>query len=169
MDSTTINSVYSNSLVNYSVCIWLQKLFFPLFEKYKVFIVTGLFICGLLILTKYSMPFCLISEIIDPRKLIFNNANRSWILYYRGWIISVLNKKKAWNICFIICHQYQTRSGKIKTNKTQQISVKTQGYFCKNWTTTYLTTTPIKSFYIIFVDIILKSFVSEIINLWTNQ
>ena len=28
---------------------------------------------------------------------------------------------KASNICFIICHQHQTRSGKIKANKTQQI------------------------------------------------
>ena len=65
-----------------------------------------------------------------------------------------IKQKKAWNICFIICHQHQTRSGKIKTNKTQQISVKTQGFSCKNSTTTYLTTTPSKSFYFIFVDII---------------
>ena len=39
--------------------------------------------------------------------------------------------KKAWNICFTICHQYQTRSGKIKTNKIQKILVKTQGFFVK--------------------------------------
>ena len=39
------------------------------------------------------------------------------------------------------------------TNKIQQISVKTQVFFRKNWTTTYLTTTPGKPFYIIFVDI----------------
>ena len=56
------------------------------------------------IISKYSMPFCLISD-----------AKRSWILYYQGRIISLLNKKKAWNVCFIIC---QTRSGKIKANKT---------------------------------------------------
>ena len=31
----------------------------------------------------------------------------------------------------IICHQHQTRSGKIKTNKTQQISVQTQVFFVK--------------------------------------
>ena len=37
-----------------------------------------------------------------------------------------IKQKKAWNICFIIFHQDQTRSGKIKVNKTQQISVKTQ-------------------------------------------
>ena len=43
-----------------------------------------------------------------------------------------IKQKKAWNICFIICHQHQTRSGKIKTNKTQQILVKTQVFFCKN-------------------------------------
>ena len=42
-----------------------------------------------------------------------------------------IKQKKAWNICFIICHQHQTRSGKIKTNKTQQISVKTQVFFVK--------------------------------------
>ena len=42
-----------------------------------------------------------------------------------------IKQKKAWNICFIICHQYQTRSGKIKANKTQPISVKTQNCFVK--------------------------------------
>ena len=50
-----------------------------------------------------------------------------------------------------------------KTNKTQQISLKAQGFFCKNWITTYSTTTPRKSFYIIFVDII-----SEIIRFWNH-
>ena len=64
-----------------------------------------------------------------------------------------IKQKKAWNICFIICHQYQTWSGKIKANKTQQTVVKTQVFFRKNWTTTYVTRTPSKSFYIIFVDI----------------
>ena len=42
-----------------------------------------------------------------------------------------IKQKKAWNICFIICNQRQTRSGKIKANKTQQISVKTQVFFVK--------------------------------------
>ena len=42
-----------------------------------------------------------------------------------------IKQTKAWNICFIIWHQHQTRSGKIKTNKTQQISIKTQGFFVK--------------------------------------
>ena len=59
--------------------------------------------------------------------------------------------KMAWNICFIICHKHQTRSEKIKAYKTQQISVKTQVFFCKNWTKTYLITTPSKAFNIIFV------------------
>ena len=40
-----------------------------------------------------------------------------------------IKQKKAWNICFIICHQHQTRSGKIKANKTQPVSVKTQSFF----------------------------------------
>ena len=37
-----------------------------------------------------------------------------------------IKQKEAWNICFIICHQHETRSGKIKANKIQHISVKTQ-------------------------------------------
>ena len=43
-----------------------------------------------------------------------------------------IKQKKAWNICFITWHQHQTRSGKIKTNKAQQILVKTQVFFLKN-------------------------------------
>ena len=42
---------------------------------------------------------------------------------------SDIKQKKAWNICFIICHHHQTRYGKIKANKTQQISVKTHKFF----------------------------------------
>ena len=42
-----------------------------------------------------------------------------------------IKQKKTWNICFIIWHQYQTRSRRIKPNKTQQISVKTQVFFVK--------------------------------------
>ena len=61
-------------------------------------------------------------------------------------------QKKAWNICFIICHQHQARSGKLNTNKTQQISVKTQVFIVKA-ELRHLTTTPSKIFYIIFVDI----------------
>ena len=37
-----------------------------------------------IIIRKYSMPLCLISEIIHPRQL----------LHYWGWIISILNKKR---------------------------------------------------------------------------
>ena len=35
------------------------------------------------------------------------------------------------SFCLIleIIHQHQRRSGKMKTNKTQQISAKTQGFF----------------------------------------
>ena len=51
-----------------------------------------------------------------------------------------IKQKKAWNICFIVCHQYQIKSGKIKSNKTQQISVTTQVLLRKNGATTYLTT-----------------------------
>ena len=42
-----------------------------------------------------------------------------------------IKQKKTWNICFIIWHQYQARSRRIKTNKIQQISVKTQVFFVK--------------------------------------
>ena len=42
-----------------------------------------------------------------------------------------IKQKKAWNICFIIWHQHQTRTGRTKTNKTKQISVKTQVFFVK--------------------------------------
>ena len=64
-----------------------------------------------------------------------------------------IKQKRAWNISFIICCQHQTTSGKINANKTQQILVTTEVFFCKNWTTTYSITTPSKSFYITFVDI----------------
>ena len=47
----------------------------------------------IIIISKYFMPFCLISWIIRPRQEIFNAAKRSWILPYRGWIILILNKK----------------------------------------------------------------------------
>ena len=43
-----------------------------------------------------------------------------------------IKQKKAWNICFITCLQHQTRCGKIKANKTQQISVKTRAFFAKS-------------------------------------
>ena len=42
-----------------------------------------------------------------------------------------IKQEKAWNISFIICHQHQTRSGKIKASKTQQISIKTQVFLKK--------------------------------------
>ena len=38
----------------------------------------------------------------------------------------IQKKKKKLNSFFIICCQHQKRSWKIKANKTQQISVKTQ-------------------------------------------
>ena len=44
----------------------------------------------------------------------------------------VIKPKKAWNICFILCHKHRTRSAKIKVNKTQQISVEAQVVFSKN-------------------------------------
>ena len=70
--------------------------------------------------SKYSMFFCLISKIIQPRIIILSRVNNFNI-----------KQKKAWNICFIICHQHETRSGKIKGNKIQQISVKIHVFYVK--------------------------------------
>ena len=61
------------------------------------------------IVSKYSMPFCLISEIIQRREAKLN------IILLRVNDFNI-KQKKAWNICFTISHQHQTRSGKIKTN-----------------------------------------------------
>ena len=113
-------------------------------------------------ISKYSIPFCLISEIIQRRYLTFNDPERS---YYRGWIISILNKKRhgIFDLLYI-CQQHQSRSGKIKANKTGNFGNNT-GFFRKNWTTTYLITTPSKSCFILLLLI----FVFEIINPWKNQ
>ena len=55
-------------------------------------------------------------------KIVFPRVNNFYI-----------KQKKAWNICFIICHQHQTRSGEMKANnKTQQSLVTTQVFFWKN-------------------------------------
>ena len=42
-----------------------------------------------------------------------------------------IKQKRHGIFVLIICHQHQTRSGKIKTNKAQQISVKTEVFFVK--------------------------------------
>ena len=66
--------------------------------------------------------------------LLFNIKNYSpeLITELSRRVNNVDNKQtKAWNICFFICHQHQTRSGKIMTNKIQQISFKTQVLFVK--------------------------------------
>ena len=52
-----------------------------------------------------------------------------------------IKQTKAWTICFIVCHQYQTRCGKLKANKTVNFGHNTR-FFCKNWSTAYLITTP---------------------------
>ena len=43
-----------------------------------------------------------------------------------------IKQKKVCNICFIICHQNQTRSRKIKTNKTVNFGQDTSFFFHKN-------------------------------------
>ena len=115
------------------------------------------------------MPFCLISEIIHSRELICNDAKRSWILSYGGWLVSILSK--GTHEIFVLLYATNTKKkfGMIKAKITQQISGQNTRGFCKKWTTTYSTTTPSKSFYTIFLISFLKSFVSEIINPWKNQ
>ena len=41
-----------------------------------------------------------------------------------------IKQKKAWDICFIICHQHPTRSMKTKTNKTANFGQNTR-FFVK--------------------------------------
>ena len=89
------------------------------------------------------------------------DAKRSWILILPRVNNFDVKHKRAWNIFFIICHPHQTISGKIKTNKTQQISVKTQVLICKNWTRAYLSTT-LSNHFILFLLILF----SEIISPW---
>ena len=55
-----------------------------------------------MIISKYSMPFCFTSEVILLRVSNF-----------------YIKQKKAWNNCFIIWHQHQTTSRKIKANQIQ--------------------------------------------------
>ena len=86
-----------------------------------------------LILSKYSIFHTFLFNIRNYSAEVINIQRREAGLNIK--LPSVNNfdikQKKAWNICFIICHQHQTRSGKIKTDKTQQISVKTQVFFVK--------------------------------------
>ena len=76
------------------------------------------------------MPFCLISE-INTQVINTQRCEAELNIILPRVNNFDIKQKKAWNICFIICHQHQTRSGKIKTNKTQQTSVKTQVFFVK--------------------------------------
>ena len=69
------------------------------------------------------MPFCLISEII-PANIQRRKAELNIILLRVNNFD--IKQKKAWNICFIICHQHQTRSGKIKTKNTQVFFLKAE-------------------------------------------
>ena len=70
------------------------------------------------------MPFCLISEIIQVINIQRLEAELNIILAMKEKLD--IKQKKARNICFIICHQQQTRPGKVKANKRQEISVKRQ-------------------------------------------
>ena len=50
----------------------------------------------------FHIPYSILFNIrnYSPDVLILNDAKRSWILYYLGWIISILNNKRLGNISF---------------------------------------------------------------------
>ena len=75
------------------------------------------------ILSKYSILFCLISE-INHRVISIQRRDAELNIILPRVHNFNIKEKKAWNICFIICHKDQTRSGKVKANKAQQILVK---------------------------------------------
>ena len=83
------------------------------------------------ILSKFSLPFFFSIGNYSPEVInVQRREAESNIILPRINNFDI-KQKKAWNICFIICYQRQTRSGKIKAKKTQQISVKTQVFFVK--------------------------------------
>ena len=91
------------------------------------------------------------------------------LLFCRGWHCLLKNSlnKLAFSKKLVTSLSLTRRGGIIgffcHLRKFWEILVKTQVFFSKNWTTTYLTITPSKSFYIIFVDVI-----SEIIRFWNH-
>ena len=84
----------------------------------------------LTLINKYSMPFFNIRN-YSPEVINIQRREAELNIILPKVNNFDIKQKKAWNICFIICHQHQTRSGKIKANKTQPVSVKTC-FFCKN-------------------------------------
>ena len=77
------------------------------------------------------MPFCLNIRNYSPEVINIRRREAELDIILQRVINLDIKQKKAWNICFIICHQHQTRSGKIKANKTQQISVTPQVFLVK--------------------------------------
>ena len=69
----------------------------------------------------FNLSFCLISEIIYPR-YCSSQCEGEFNIILLGVNNFVIKLEKARKICFIIWDQHQRRSGKIKANKTQQIS-----------------------------------------------
>ena len=75
-----------------------------------------------------------------------------------------IKQKKAWNIFFIICHQHQTRSVKIKANKTQQISVTARAFFVKTKLQHIQLQLLVNHFILLLSIFLLKSLTHEKIN-----
>ena len=102
------------------------------------------------------MPFCWISEFI--------HAKRSWILYYRGWIISILNKKR--HGIFVLLHATNAKQdlGKKRLRKLSKVWSKHKFFFVKT-ELQHIQRQLLVNHFILFMLI----FFSEIINPWKYQ
>ena len=89
----------------------------------------------MLIISKFFMPFCLISEIIHPGNQY--STTRSGVKYHitEGEYFDIKKRHRI----FVLLFATNTKQdlGRYRLTKTQQVSVKTQVSFCKIWTTTY--------------------------------
>ena len=123
--------------VSFQSTYFIECLLLTASKLYSILFFTDCFYMGynlmLLILSKYSMFHAFLFNIRNYSAEVINIQRREAGLNIKLPRVNNFNikQKKAWNICFILCHQHQTRSGKIKTDKTQQISVKTQVFFVK--------------------------------------
>ena len=75
------------------------------------------------------MPFCLMSY-YSPEVINIQRREAELNIMLPRVNNFDIKQKNAWNICFIICHQHQTRSGQMKTNKTPNFGQNTR-FFVK--------------------------------------
>ena len=123
------------------------------FDNKQIFQQRNILCLFCLIITNYSPEVINIKQhkaelnIILPRVNNFDNKQKRDGIFILSYATSTKNDLRRWRL---------TKHSKFRSQNK---------FFCKNWTTTYATTTPRKSFYITFVNI----FLSEIINPWKNQ